>query len=153
MKFQLWTRDEYGTGAIVGTFSNPEEAVTKAKKLVTEANFGNSLSSSEQIKSVEAYFIEFTGKNDKCVYSGLAQNKHVFFEESSISPKFSLFPIVDITDFPVNVYIGSKFVKNKASGGFDETSFYMKDDKGSLIKNLSHNLLKNKTVYFIRPIA
>lgn len=146
MKYQLWTRDEYGTSAILGTFATPAEAVIKGKKLVTEANFNNSLSSSEQIKSIEAYMVEFSGKYASSVYAGLAQNKHSFFKEAGASP------IADADKIPVNIYIGSKFVKNKTAGTVNETPFYLKDDKGKPVNSLSHSSIKGKTLYFIRPI-
>lgn len=145
MKYQLWMRDEYGTGAIIGTFDTTNDALKRGRTIVTDANFSNSLSSSEQMKSVEAYMVEFAGKNSLSVYSGLRQGKHSLFKDGSVGQ------ISDLDLVPVNIYIGSKFAKNK-NGAFDETPFYMKDEKGNVVTKLNHSSLNGKTVYFVCPI-
>jgi len=138
MKYQLWSRDEYGTSSIVGTFSTSDDALQKGRTLVTDANFNNSLSSGEQLKTVEAYMIEL----DDSVYAGMSQNKHSVFTKGAAAA---------VKDLPsVNVYIGSKFAKK--DGKTVESKVYMKDDKGRTVSSLDHAALKGKTVYFVRPI-
>jgi len=139
MKYQLWSRDEYGTSSIVGTFSTSEDALQKARTLVTDANFNNSLSSGEQLKTVEAYMVEL----DKGVYAGMSQNKHSSFTKGAAAPLEKL-PLV-------NVYIGSKFAKKDAK--MVESKVYMKDEKGKAVNSLDHASLRGKTVYFVRPIS
>lgn len=139
MKYQLWSRDEYGTSSIVGTFSTSEEALQKGRSLVTDANFNNSLSSGEQLKTIEAYMVEL----DKGVYAGMSQNKHSAFTKGAAAP---------LKELPtVNVYIGSKFA-NKDSKKV-ESKVYMKDEKGKTVNSLDHASLRGKTVYFVRPIS
>lgn len=140
-KCQLWSRDEYGTSSILGTFSSSDDALSKARALVTEANFSNSLSSAEQMRSVEAYLIEL--ETDDGTYAGMSQNKHMSFKTGSVAA------IATPESVSVNIYVGSKF-ENKTK---NETRVYMKDDKGKPITSLNHASLKGKTVYFVRPIV
>jgi len=51
MKYQLWTEDEYRTSAIVGSFASPESAAETARKLVTDANFSNALSTTDRMRN------------------------------------------------------------------------------------------------------
>jgi hypothetical protein len=146
MKFQLWSRDEYGSTAIISTFESAAAAAKKASLLVTEANFGNSLSSSEQMRTVEAYFVEFDGVNSKNYYAGTQQGKHSMFKQGE-TPK-----AIDPKLFPVNIYIGSRFTKALDKKPI-ESRIYMKTDKGEIITNLADRSLEGKTVYFIRPIS
>ncbi len=144
MKYQLWSKDEYGTTSIINTFDSIEEASNKGATLVTAANFGNSLSSSEQMRTIEAYMVEFVDELSEHTYAGFTQNKHMLFKDGA---KTSLVE----KKAPMNIYIGSKFAKNKDKL-IIESRHYMKDEKGNLITNLDSDVLEGKTVYFIRPI-
>lgn len=150
MKYQLWNQDEYGTGSIVGTFDDPNEAVTKARNLVTSDNFGNSLSSVEQIKNVESYFVDMLGKknviNDSVLYGGNRKGgKYVTYKVGSTEPsEFSP------NNTQVRIYIGSKFSSNGKTK--EETRIYMTDDKGNLVSSLTNKLLTGKSIYFVVPL-
>lgn len=146
MKYQLWSQDEYGTGSIVGTFIDPLEAIKKASTLVTEANLGNSLSSSEQMKNLEAYMIEFS--DQKLVYaSNRPDGKHRAFKIGSTETQ-----VVDPKNTEVQIYIGSKFDKQPDESR-KETRLYMKDPKGNPVTTINNQILTGKTVYFLRAIS
>jgi hypothetical protein len=149
MKYQLWNQDEYGTTAIIGTFQKHDEAVSKAKSLVTNANFSNSLSSLEQMRNVEAYFVEFknNGKiSDKTIYAGNRRGG-----------KFWQFKVGDnsIESFnpsqsDVAIFIGNKTVMQNGKNA--EKSIYLQNDKKNDINRVNDSILAGKSIYFIVPI-
>lgn len=141
MKYQLWNQDEYGTGTILKTFTDHNEAILAAMSYVTSDNFGNSLSSSEQIKNIESYFVSI---ND-FVYGGSRRGgKHVFYKAGSSDPKE-----VD-KNTKIRIYIGSRFSNN--NGSKKEEMIYLTDAKGNEITDLSNKLLAGKSLYFIVPL-
>jgi hypothetical protein len=141
MKFQLWSRDEHGTTSIVGTFPNPDRAAKQAMDLVTQANFSNALSSSEQMRNIEAYFVEM---DKSSYYSGnRPDGKHRFINDTGES---SL-----IGNSSLKIYVGSKFEKIANSTEKKESKIYLVDHKKKEVNTLDHELLKDKTIYFIRP--
>lgn len=151
MKYQLWNQDEYGTGSIVGTFDSSEEAVTRARELVTSANFGNSLSALEQMRNIESYFVEILGKKNtidsNVVYGGNRRGgKFVTYKIGSADP-------VEFAPekASVRIYVGSKFTKKGSLR--EEAKIYMTDDKGNLISSMNHKSLAGKSVYFVVPLA
>jgi len=144
MKIQLWSQDEYGTGAICGTFTEPGKAFKLASELVTQANLGNALSSSEQLKTLEAYFVEV---QDAFAYSGnRPDGKHRVVKLGSNDVE-----VLDPKTYQVRVYIGSKFDK-QPDGSRKETRLYMNDQKGKPVTSLTNEALRGKTVYFIKQI-
>jgi len=145
MKYQLWSQDEYGTGSILGSFDETEKLVKKASDIVTDANFGNALTSKEQLTSVEAYMVEL--EDNKLLYaSSRPDGKHKVFKVGAKE----LQPI-DPKTTKVRIYIGSKFAK-QADGTKKEERLYMKDPKGNPVTSLTHELLKGKTVYFAKAL-
>jgi len=159
MKYQLWSQDEYGTGVILGTFTNPEDGVKKARTLVTDANFGNALSSAEQNLAIEAYLVEIlkpNGEVDPSLFyaSNRPDGEYRFIKSGSSNlEKFS-------DENKVKIYVGSRFATetktvadNKTEKVKTETRMYLKDHKGKEISSLTHDLLKAKTIYFIRQIT
>lgn len=151
MKYQLWNQDEYGTGSIVGTFDSAEKAVAQARQLVTSANFGNSLSATEQMRNIESYFVEMLGKKNvidsDAVYGGNRRGgKFVSYKVGSADPvEFASDKSM------VRIYVGSKFTNKGAAK--EEAKIYMTDDKGNLISSLNHKSLAGKSIYFIVPLA
>jgi hypothetical protein len=149
MKYQLWNQDEYGTGVIIGTYTEYKEAVSKARSLVTEANFTNSLSVMEQMRNIEAYFVELqkNGKIDeKAIYAGNRRGgKYWSFKvgESKVDT-------IDPEKTSVSIYIGSKFAK--VAGENVETKVYLVDEKKRPVTTLDHQTLAGKAIYFIVPI-
>jgi hypothetical protein len=151
MKYQLWNQDEYGTGAIIGTFDSADKAISQARQLVTSANFGNSLSSVEQLRNIESYFVEMVGKKDDI-------DSNVIYGGNRRGGKFVTYKIgsTDSVEFTpdkssVRIYVGSKFTKKGASK--EEAKIYMSDDKGNLVSTLNHKSLAGKSIYFIVPLA
>ena len=149
MKYQLWNQDEYKTSVIVGTYNNYEDAVQKARTLVTEANFTNSLSALEQMRNIEAYLVEFSknGKVDeKTIYAGNRRGGK-FWRFSVGDNKVTT---IDPEKTEVSIYIGSKF--SKVAGDNVETKIYLQDDKKRPVNNIEHESLIGKSIYFIVPI-
>lgn len=149
MKYQLWTQDEYRTSAIVGTYEKYADAVQKARTLVTEANFTNSLSALEQMRNIEAYFVEMSsnGKIDeKVIYAGNRRGGKFW----SFAVGDNKVNTIDPAKTEVSIYIGSKFAK--ADGKSVETKVYLQDDKKRFVKNVDHELLDGKAIYFIVPV-
>jgi len=150
MKYQLWTEDEYRTSAIVGSFASPESAAETARKLVTDANFSNALSTTDRMRNIEAYFVEMLNKkgssSDSLFYGGNRRGgKYVSYKSASVEP----------TEFepkntPIRIYVGSTF--SKKNGKNEETRIYLNDEKGKQVSSLSHLLLSGKTIYFIVPV-
>lgn len=149
MKYQLWTQDEYGTSAIVGTFEKHQDAIAKARKLVTDANFSNSLSSIEQMRNIEAYLVEIC-KNDKIddnfVYAGNRRGgKFWYFKAGE-----KTIETFDADKLPVSIYIGSKF--DKVSGENVEKKIYLLNDKKKQVDRVNDDLLAGKAIYFVVPM-
>lgn len=152
MKYQLWNKDEYGMTSIVGTFLETKEAIQKARELVTASNFSNSLSSNEQMRNIESYFVDLKNKkgsvDEKVIYSGNRRGgKHCSLK---IGEKET--SVMDITDTEVLIYVGSKFAKDKTANKQVEEKVYLKDEKGNLVTKIDHSLLKSKSVYFVVPL-
>lgn len=144
MKYQLISQDEYGTTSIISTFANTELALDKASKLVTSHNFENALTSSEQLKNIEAFLVEI-GDNTLVYSSNKPDNKHKAIKVASQE----VVPVDPAT--AVRVYIGSRFAK--VAGKMNETRHYLVDGKNRPVSTLNHELLKGKTIYFVRQIA
>jgi hypothetical protein len=154
MKVQLWSQDEYGTGSIVGTFDGPTshvQAMNKASQLVTDANFGNSLTASEQLSSVEAYLIEFVDGNGEADNSVVYASARPDGKHRAMKVGSNDLAVLDPKTTSVRVYIGSKFAKQPDKSKV-ETRLYMKDSKGRPVTSLTHESLQKKTVYFIRKV-
>lgn len=144
MKYQLISQDEYGTTAIIATAPTPEAALDKASKLVTSHNFENALTASEQMKSIEAFLVELD--DGKLIYSSnRPDNKHKAIKVGS-NDVVAVEPTT-----PIKIYIGSKFAKN-ALGKMSETRHYLSDGKKRPVESFTHELLKGKTIYFVRQI-
>jgi hypothetical protein len=144
MRFQLWTQDEYGTGAIVGSYESSDKALDTGRKMVTESNFANALASTDRMRNIEAYLVEVSGKSS--YYGGNRRGgKHVSYKAASAEPVE-----MDPVKATVKIYIGSTFKKNGKTN--EETKVYMTNEKGEEIASLKHPSLVGKTVYFVVPI-
>ncbi len=143
MKYQLWFQDEYGVGSIIGTFNSTDEAVQKASELVTDSNFNNALTFSEQMTLFESYFVELEKDFIYCGNRLGGQFRKFAGKESPVA--------FDPSNENVSIYIGSKFSKDK-KGSKVEQRIYLEDGKKQKISKVNHDILKNKSVYFIQPI-
>lgn len=149
MKYQLWNQDEYGKGVIIGTFDNHEDAIKKARGLVSDANFSNSLSTLEQMKSIEAYFVEIMD-NDMINYDNIYAGNRRGGKYWSFKVAEGKTTAFDPSTTKVSIYIGSKFAKTK--DGNVETKVYLLDEKKRPVRSVNHDILAGKSIFFIVPI-
>jgi hypothetical protein len=79
---EIWLRDEYGQGAILGRFGEPKAAWDRALSHLHSANCDNALTLAERMKSWECYL-------PVCVVDGSIDNS-LFFDENKVgrSPRF-----------------------------------------------------------------
>lgn len=149
MKYHLVYKDEYGTTGILGTFEDHKQAVNKARTLVTDANFSNSLSEAEQIKNIEAYFVEF-GTNDAVeenkVYVGHRRAGKYWNYNIGDDAEQSF----DVDKMHVSIYVGSKFVKTANEN--IEKRVYLHDEKKRVINSINNSYLLGKGLYYIQPV-
>jgi hypothetical protein len=149
MKYQVWNQDEYGKGVIIATFDEYADAIKKARQLVTDANFSNSLSATEQMRNIEAYLVEIVADDkidENNIYAGNRRGGK-FWNFKVGQSKMTTF---DPNKMEVNIYIGSKFAKTK--DGNIETKVYLTDEKKRIIKKIDHDILGGKSIYFIVPL-
>lgn len=149
MKYHLVYKDEYGTTGILGTFDDHSAATSKARTLVTDANFTNSLSEAEQLKNIEAYFVEFGEQQNidtNHMYIGhrRAGKYWSFVVGDDVEKSF------DAASTPVSIYVGSKFTKSQ--GENIEKRVYLYDEKKRVINTLTNSFLNGKGLYYIQPV-
>lgn len=149
MKYHLVYKDEYGTTGILGTFEDVSKAISKARTLVTDANFSNSLSEAEQMKNIEAYFVEFGTTDD-------IREDQIYLGHRRAG-KFWIYTLGDDAEKsfeadanPVRIYIGSKFSKN--AGENVEKRVYLHDEKKRVINSVNNSYLHGKGLYYIQPV-
>jgi hypothetical protein len=145
-RIELWSYDEYGQGSIVVSHTDPEEIGKRAKKYVSELNVENALSLDEKDKAWEAYFpvIMEDGKpKDTALYAGNKRDgKHRFYERS-VDGTWILTTLDPKTD--IRFFLGEI---NRGRG--NKKDWYLADQWGREVKNLSDPLLERKTVLFVK---
>lgn len=134
MKFQVHSTDEYGQSFIIATKSSLSEAESVIDELVTDANFNNALTSDDQLRSIEAFYVEI----EDGVYAGNISDGH----PRMLVRQGQSYTQQKLGDRSVRILIGSR----------NGEKVYLKTDKGQDISSLSHGDLEGKTQYFIRVI-
>lgn len=149
MKYQLWHKDEYNTSIIVGTYDEPASALTKARSLVTEANFSNSLSAAEQMRNIESYLVEIKHNGEIASDTYYAGNRRggKFWK---FSAKDNVVESFEPDAISVSIYIGSKFTKT--NGQNIEKRVYLQNEKKIDVTKIDDALLNAKGMYFVVPI-
>jgi len=134
MKVQIWIRDGYGQGSIVKTCESPQEALSFAKKYVSDTNFDNALTPIERRKNWELYLPIINNSYDN-LYSGKFANKHTCYDtKENIS--------LGISGFEINLYLG------EMSG----VNFFVQDEKNKEIKSIDSDYLRNKGFVFFKVL-
>jgi len=138
MKFQLCTRDEYGTSNIVSTSEDVNKLILDGKKEVHGINMDNALSLDEQIRNYEAYFVEISSGNESYLYGGTdGHGKHVCYNS-----KMGLLPLEHMLNLNIRFYIGTNKSKD----------IFAQNEKKKEITDISDASLRGKVVYFIKKI-
>lgn len=142
MNFELWSKDEYGQGSIIGRFTDINTLISRAKKEVNEINVENALSASEKQNNWEAYFVEIDSDvPNTFIYAGNnPDGKHRYYDMKNLGKDHK--PTLLTTNLNIKFYLGN----------LDGNEWYAKDHSKNIISNLDNHLLENKTVFFARII-
>lgn len=143
MKYQLWSRDEYGQNSIVASSPDAEKLSQRAQQEVTKINVDNSLSVDEKKRNWEAYFVELIDENgdpiEDAVYGGLdSMGRHCV---TTSEPGLKSVPI-EHTNAKVRVFCGV----------LDGEKWYGHNDRNKPIDSLKDGALLGKTSYFIKRV-
>ncbi len=140
MKYELWSRDEYGQNLIVGRYDDIKSLLKSAKNEVNNLNVDNALSVSEKENNWEAYFVEIESEvPNTYVYAGNnPDGKHRYYDMSNGKGDLTLLS----SNLNLKFYLGD--LNNKP--------WYASDRKSNIISNIDHEMLNNKTVFFTRTI-
>ena len=151
IKYQLWSRDEYGQGSILFTSEDIDEIVKQAKLKVSDLNVNNSLTSDDRERNWEAYMVVITSNNKKSkmnyIYGGGdPRTKDVVY---SFGPKGAeeTVSIKDISDVAIKIYLGDISTKRNV-----EVDCFEKDVRRTEITSLDHQDLQNKTHFFVKKV-
>ena len=140
VKFQLWSRDEYGQGSIIASSENLDELIEKGRYEVNDLNANNALTIEDKKRNWEAFFVEVESEEKKVVYGG--KNNH------------NIDILYDIKEDSIDTL---KFGDIKTSlkmylGKLNDDEWFATDNRGKEITSLGHLDLQGKTVYFVRKI-
>jgi len=147
--FQVISQDGYGSTEILGKFSKIDTAVETAKALVTEENINNALTLEEKQREWESYFVEVLDEDGQftteAVYGGKDRGKNfVYHFKDTGVVKVVLGELV----VPMRFYIGTDNKKDLYAG----LPSMKERGKFSVITDLDHLELREKTVYYIKII-
>lgn len=143
-KYQVISRDGYGTTVILQTVTDIEAAVRRIRTEVTNANFENALTTDDKYRTIEAYFPVFVDEaGDEVhdlIYAGNnTDGKHRayrFSEDGQVALES-----VD-ESVPLLVFIGVEGGENR----------YLQDSRRQAVKSLKHEALEGKTYYYIKVV-
>lgn len=147
MAFELWSKDEYGQGAIIGRFNDYQKLIAKARLEVNNINVENALAAAEKRHAWEAYFVEILEKgkpSERKVYAG-----------NNPDGKHRVNTIKKSGQVDVDLLTESEQLKIYL-GDLDGETWYAVDAKGNEITSLSSRegkmTLEGKTMFFARLI-
>lgn len=134
---EIWLRDEYGQGAILGRFSEPQAAWDRAMAHLHSANCDNALTLAERLKSWECYL--------PVVLKDGAMDKSMFFDENKVgrSPRFCSIDGSHQTVEGVEIRMLANTVKAK-------DPWFIQDFKNRTICKLDDPSLRNKAYLSFR---
>lgn len=137
MQTEVWLRDEYGQGSILGRFSDPKLAMDKALAHLHAVNCDNALTLQERLKSWECYLpiVIVDGKPD---FSML-------FDENKVgrSPRFLRIDGSHVSASSCKIMMLGNNLKC-------ETPWFIQDFKGRHICSLEDASLRNKAFISFR---
>jgi len=157
MKFQLCSRDEYNSVAIVKSSDDISVLINEAKKLVCNDNMENALTLAEQKREWESCFVEFLDENGEAIENAIYAGK-------TPGGKDRLYLINDdkivehlLKDVEVNLrfYIGEIVVDRKNNVKniiFAERQKIGKPGQTVRVDSFSDSSMEGKTVYFINSL-
>lgn len=137
---ELWTRDEYGQGTILGRFADFDKAFSQALSHISAQNLDNALTSEERMRNWDCYL-------PVCMDSNNDIRKDVFFagKKGGKIPYFINGNGEEVAADVVRIMLG----KNAKSGD----KIYLQDIRKRLIETLSDTSLNNKAFVFFKFIA
>lgn len=146
MAFELWSKDSYGQGSIIGRFTDLGKLVDRARKEVNDINVENPLTVADKQNSWEAYFVEVVEDGQPSmqrIYAGNnPDNKHRINVIDNNASSLHLMTDAD----EVRIYLGY----------LDGETWYAKNKKGGEINSLfskeGRSAIEDKTVFFARVI-
>lgn len=154
IKYQLWSRDEYGQQSILDTSEDLDAIVTEAKRRVSDANVNNALTSTDRENNWEMYFLFLTStakkaeKQWRVIYGGKGPlNRDIIYV---VDKKTSEVFTADktITDsIAAQVYLGNISADRKK-----EVDWFAVDTHHRPIIQMNHPDLASKTMLFVKAI-
>jgi len=156
MRFQLCTRDEYNSVAIISTSEDVQELIVEAKKLVCNDNMDNALALAEQKRDWTSYLIEFLDGEEvieNAIYAGKTPGgKDRLYLIKNGEAEEHLIKDVEVD---MQFYIGEIVVdrKNEIKNViFAEKPQLGKPGQTVKISDLNDSNMEGKTSYFINKL-
>lgn len=142
MRYELCTRDEYGTTEIIGSDSDHLKLIKQAKDTVTEENMNNALSADEKIRNWTHMFVELVDPSsgdvvEDAIYAGIDNTG-----KPSVQPLEEGKTAVKLADCDCKV---RAFI-----GKLDGKDAFATTERGQIIDAIDSNVLLGKTLFFIR---
>lgn len=150
IKYQVWSRDEYGQGSILATSEDVDEMIKKAKEEITNINVNNALTETDRENNWEAYFVDIknTAKRSKAIYAYGSLDVHTKKRVYAITEKDVKSMILsEVTKAEVNIYLGNISADRKV-----EKDWIGTDLRARPIDNVDHADLQSKTIFFVKKI-
>lgn len=141
--FQLWMTDEYGQGSIIASSNGVSDLIERARKEVNKDNVENPLTMTDKMKSWDSYFVDLYDEQEdefvdetSGVYSGISSTgkPSVLLTEDG-----KMVPLTDVSA-SIRIYLGK----------INNDDWYATDGRGATIKEIKHQDLQGKSVYYIR---
>ena len=153
MKFQLWSRDEYGQGSILFT-GDLSEVMKKANTIITDTNGNNAVTVDDKENNWDMYFPIISSQNSSLddnyvfLYGGRgAMNKEIFYKVNKKDGTVEQVLNEEIKDLSIRIYLGDiSTFKNK------EADWYATNKKRKEINSLDDSNLEEKTMLFVKVI-
>ena len=153
-KFQVWQRDEYGQGTIVGSVDTIEVALDLAKDKVTDINVNNALTMDDRERNWEAYLpilsseVKTQNKKNHFIYGGRgALNKEIIYSINKKSEKVKEIALSDIPKGQVQVYLG-----DISTSRGKKVDWMGCDPARRPIEKLDHQELNGKMMFFVKVL-
>lgn len=143
-KYQVISRDAYGTTVILQTCSDLASAIKRIRFEVTNLNFDNALTTDDKYRTIEAFFPVLTdeagGEIPNAVYAGNnldgRHRAYVVPDEGPVEIR-----VLD-NDDSLLLFIGVEGQEDR----------YLQDTKRQPVRTLKHELLEGKAHYCVKVI-
>jgi len=155
--FQLCTRDEYNSTAIVKSSDDISVLVVEAKKLVCADNMENALTLAEQKREWESCFVEFLDENEEVIENAIYAGKtpggrdRLYLINNDVIEEHLLKDV----EVKMQFYIGEVVVDRKNNVKniiFAERQKVGKPGETIRVDQLSDSSMEGKTLYFISSL-